>query len=403
MRYALKSNIFYGNAPIHVEFPDNWEVTVARMAGATATELVREELEQRIRSPIGAPEIREGAREKRSAVIIFDDLTRATPTRAIAEIVLAELSRAGVPDDRIWFMAAVGLHRPMMRADYVRKLGDDIVDRYPVYSHNPFFNCTRLGVTRHGLPVEVNSDVMAAEYKVAIGSLTPHPFVGFGGGGKIILPALSSVETVRRNHAMPTGTPATMGECSGNAVKEDSDDAARMAGLDFKIDAILNESAEVCDLFCGDPIESFYEGVKLAGRHYHTDRVADVDVVVANNYFKASEPGIAKNRGAIDSLVEGGAYVLSTNTPEGAAPHYLNGRWGFTDVGGLGWSGDPPKPDRVGKLIVFSQYPDLGALSWFGRKQDLLWARSWAKVIGHIGDGRKRVAVYPNAAVQIIE
>jgi hypothetical protein len=72
-------------------------------------------------------------------------------------------------------------------------------------------------------------------------------------------------------------------------------------------------------------------------------------------------------------------------------------------VGGLGWNGDPPKPQRCGSFVVFSRYPDLGALNWYARREDVIWARDWPEVVDASGPGAKKVVVYPDASIQLIE
>ena len=48
------------------------------------------------------------------------------------------------------------------------------------------------------------------------------------------------------------------------------DEAAKMAGLDVKIDAVCNINREVAALFVGDVVEEHSEAVKLASRHLDT-------------------------------------------------------------------------------------------------------------------------------------
>lgn len=58
-----------------------------------------------------------------------------------AEIVLEKLHLAGIPRDHIRFICATGTHGALNRQDFVRKLGEKIVEEYPVFNHNPFGMC----------------------------------------------------------------------------------------------------------------------------------------------------------------------------------------------------------------------------------------------------------------------
>jgi hypothetical protein len=54
------------------------------------------------------------------------------------------------------------------------------------------------------------SDDFEADLKIGVGFITPHPIAGFGGGGKIVIPGLGSMETIQSNH-----TPAHRGMIGG--------------------------------------------------------------------------------------------------------------------------------------------------------------------------------------------
>ncbi|WP_367272230.1 lactate racemase domain-containing protein [uncultured Dysosmobacter sp.] len=121
----------------------------------------------------------------------------------MGKAVIKELLDAGVPKDRIWFLAATGMHRAMGREEHIRKLGEELVREYRVFSHNPFHNNTFLGVSSSSIPIEVNIEVLRADYKVAIGGIAPHSAVGVAGGPKIVLPGICSADTIRTFHQLP--------------------------------------------------------------------------------------------------------------------------------------------------------------------------------------------------------
>jgi nickel-dependent lactate racemase len=285
---------WYGDTELEIDFPESWDVTVCRMHGQDAAALSEDGIRKAFRNPIGTKTIKELAKGKREVAILFDDMSRATPTEVIIPYVLEELAAAGIADDNIRFIAAIAAHGSMNGIDFRKKLGDEVMGRFPVYNHNPYENCTPLGVSGRGTPISVNSEVMSCDLKIGIGSIVPHPFSGFGGGSKIILPGVASMETIDANHSRLGLSPTIgIGTYEGNLVKQDMDETARMAGLDIKVDAILNLKREVTALFVGDLIAEHVEGVKLAREHYATDMVSDADIVVANCYSKANEMVLA--------------------------------------------------------------------------------------------------------------
>ncbi|MCD6341557.1 MAG: DUF2088 domain-containing protein [Thaumarchaeota archaeon] len=133
-----------------LKFPAGWKVKIYPMNGYGAEAASRVEVLHALRNPIGAKPLRKLAEGKREVAIVFDDIARPTRVKEIVDPVLSELKAAGVRDDHIRFIAALGAHGAMNRTEFAKKLGDEIVERYPVYNHNPFHGLEFLGETsRH--------------------------------------------------------------------------------------------------------------------------------------------------------------------------------------------------------------------------------------------------------------
>ena len=145
--FQLPANSNYGDRPIPIAFPDNWDVHISRIHGYDTPALTEAQIREKLHAAIGAKPISEGAAGKKSAVIIIDDITRPTPCEPIARAVIAELHAAGVPDENIWFIIALGTHGVMYRTEFVRKLGEELVENYEVHNHNQFLT-TSLSATR---------------------------------------------------------------------------------------------------------------------------------------------------------------------------------------------------------------------------------------------------------------
>lgn len=80
-------------------------------------------LKKRINSPVDSPPLRDLARGKTSAVIIFDDMTRPTRTYEIAPIVVEELLAGGINEEEITFVCALGTHGALTQNEFRKKLG----------------------------------------------------------------------------------------------------------------------------------------------------------------------------------------------------------------------------------------------------------------------------------------
>lgn len=405
MIYSLPSNNLYGNVPEEIFLPDEWEVHISKINGYDSETLNDRELRERIVNPIGAPSITEGASGKKSAVIIIDDITRPTPCGDIARVILQELQAAGIKKENIWFVVALGAHGCMYREDFIRKLGPEIVEEYEVYNHNAFCNHVYLGETSNGIPIEINQDIMSADYKIAVGTMMPHSFYGFSGGAKAVLPGVASINTIKANHSFASPDEFNMGK-RVTKIRMDAEEAADMMGLDFKIDVILNGKAEICELFAGNFRKEAEEARKYAAKHYAARFVPDCDIVISNNYFKPLEASCAYTPESIASVKNGGCYVLAANSPYGCCVHYLYDKWGKSSPGGFLWAGTFAPGEKMSKMLVFAKYSVKGMRdSWFVEEtKGAEYCKTWQDVVEKLMDGKKKkVVIYPMAECQILD
>jgi nickel-dependent lactate racemase len=400
---------WYGDTELELEFPDSWEVVVPRMAGEKAPKLTAQQIRDAIRKPIGTPRIAEMARSKKEVCIIFDDLTRPTKLDQIVPHVLDELHEGGIRDENIRFIAALGLHGAMKLMDFQKKLGEEIPRKYLVFNHNPYENCTYLGETSRGVPVSINSEFMACDLKISIGSLVPHPTAGFGGGGKMILPGVASTESIAVNHGKmctisETGSIVldTWGRVDDNVQRLDMEEIARMAGLDFSINALVNIDRDTIGLFCGDLVEAQREGVKMGRKVYACEAPKDADIVVANAYAKANEASLVAGLGSKMLKESGGDLVVIGNIPEGQICHYLSRSFG-KKIGGQLYGAHKKLPSRVKRMYALGPYIDKAGLDWIGPIDQITILNSWSEILAALkknnGTGA-RVVVIPDGTLQ---
>lgn len=415
-RITLPHMAWYGDTEMEVMFPDSWEVQVLDMNGKDRIPLTRETLEAAFETPIGTPRIRELAKGKNEVVIAFDDITRPTKVAPIAACVLSELKAAGIPDDHIRFIAALGAHGAHALSDFRKKLGEDILNRFPVFNHNPYECCEYLGRTSRGTPVEINAEFMKCDLKIGIGLIVPHVSYGYGGGGKIVLPGLASIDSMWHNHYKVGGRSAPtrdhplgrlnpdvgLAKYHNNVLRLDMEEATRMSGLDIKIDAIVNYRRDTVALFVGDPIAAHRQGVGYARRHYATPRGEAADIVLVNAFSKANEGHVAII-GCAPLLKEaGGDMVCLIGAPAGQIPHYLL-RSGGKFVGGRLWGKKECFPPRVKRLFLVSEHPDWAGWEWFGPVDQIHWHKTWQQtcaVLAREHGAGVRIAVVPDGTIQ---
>ena len=165
---TLNTHEWFGDIEERLDLPKEWDVNIHHMPGNTNPVLSMKEIRNRIKVPVKTKQLREIAAGKKTAVILFDDLTRTTPASEIAIAVVEELKAGGIKDENILFVCMLGSHRGISALETRAKLGDYIVDRYSWINHNCHDNFVELGRTSNGNRVKVNHYVMQADVKVAV-------------------------------------------------------------------------------------------------------------------------------------------------------------------------------------------------------------------------------------------
>jgi nickel-dependent lactate racemase len=404
MKFSLPQLLWYENTNLEIELPDEWEVEYCPMRGADRPPLTAAQIEEAILNPIGTPRLRELAKGKKRAVIIFDDMTRPTRVCELAPVLLNELTAGGIEEEDIVFVCALGTHGALTQNEFRKKLGPEIIERFRVFNHNIYENCVEVGTTSRGTRLLVNREVMEADLKVAIGCVTAHAQVGFSGGGKIVLPGVSHVDSITHYHlqveAMAKETTG-LGNFDNNIMRFEIEEAARMTGIDFLVNVTVNARGATSAVFAGDLFQAHKEAVALAKELYATHpRPCNKDVVIANAFVKANEMAISVLLGVLALKDLTGTVVVIADSPEGQVIHYLLGRFG-RDYGGRQYPVGA-LPDTV-RLIVMAPRMDKTFGDWFANPEMITWTKDWAETLALLRDEVKpgaRVALLPNATMQ---
>lgn len=390
MKYTLQQNAFQGFEPVTIELPDSWDVQFNAIAGDAMPPLTKAEIKEKLNKPYGAPTIAELAKGAKEVCIVFDDISRGTPTQPMAEAVLEELHAAGIEKKQIRFICALGTHGAHYRSDFVHKLGEKICREYAIYNHNCYENCTVIGQTKRGFDVTINAEFLKCDLRIGLGALTPHPFMAFGGGGKILFPGLAGIETIALNHDTATNyardnkinVTAVMGDMSVDGMRLEVEEMTRMVGQFFKVDCIYNTKLELIDLYAGDPIEEYYAAVPAAQKYYAMPKAEDMDIVIVNANAKGNEANIAIGVAALAVTQRGGDIVAIDHTQKGQVTHYLFGSFGLRgETGGRRHGRIPRVRPQVKRCICWMPYPDLGSAHWFGEIEKQIYVDTWQQVM----------------------
>ncbi len=278
-----KVKLPYGSSFIEAEIPTE---NIAYTLGTRDVAGLRDEakaITDSLRSPIGRPPLLDCISEDDKVVVIVTDNTRPCPDDRVLPPVLAELERK-VRRDNITIIVALGMHEPLDKKEMIKKLGKDVVDKYNVVNHD-VHDCTIIGETSIGTPVEINNRVIAADFRISTGFIEPHLFAGFSGGRKSIAPGVFGTHSVYKNHSfkMIDHPCSRAGILKGNPIHEDMIEIARMARLDFIVNVLLNKKREITHVVAGDFIKAHEQGCELSRQVIGAKVDRKVDITVTTN------------------------------------------------------------------------------------------------------------------------
>lgn len=234
--------------------------------------------------------------------------------------VMGELEAAGVGNSNITIVAALGLHPPMEPAEIKAAVGPTIYRRVKVLNHDPS-DTVRLGETTAGTPVEIFRPVVEADLCVCLGNLEFHYFAGYSGGAKAILPGCASPATVRANHAMMVHPEAATGRIEGNPVRMDLEKGARLVGIDFILNVLVDGEHRIVGAVAGDVIRAHREGCDQVARRGKIEIPRQADIVVASAGGYPKDLNLYQAQKALDNashaVREGGIIILAAECGTG--------------------------------------------------------------------------------------
>ena len=330
---------------MHIPFPypkvNSLDVPDENLFGIFSPSTVKVEkreeeiIDEAFSHPIGSDPLPQMLKGRKKVLIVVDDYTRTTPVQKILPRLISELEQAGIKPGDIKILVALGTHRPMNEEEIVKKFGKNIPKRYPILNH-PWWDLSQLtyfGETEKGTPLFFNRMVKEVDFIIGIGQIVPHRVSGFSGGGNIIQPGICGEETTGKTHWFSAQFKGReiLGKIE-NPVKEEIEQVAQRAGLEWIINTIQDGSGTLIKVVAGDPIQAYRTGAQRSLEIYQSKLPQEADIIIADSHPYDSDLWLAaKGIYAAELAVrQGGVVILITLCPEGVSPSHPEVlEWGY--------------------------------------------------------------------------
>ncbi len=310
----------FGNGLQMLEVPDAnvSEILVPNEIGTSlsAEEAVRRALE----NPIGSPRLRDIVKPCEKIVIVTSDITRPMPTYAVMPFLFKEFEAAGVSDKDITLVFALGSHRKHTDEEKIKLAGEETFKRIACIDGD-VKDCVHLGTTVRGTPVDIVRTVAEADKRICLGNIEYHYFAGYSGGAKAIMPGVSTRDAIQSNHRMMIEKDACAGNLDTNPLRQDIEEAARICGVDFILNVVLDEHKKIIYAVAGDLLKAHREGCRFLDTLYGKRIKQKADIVVVSQGGAPKDLNLYQTQKALDNakhaVKDGGIIILVGSCKEG--------------------------------------------------------------------------------------
>ncbi len=327
----------YGKGMVDVSVPDENFVGIIEKEVPEVTKTEEEIILESLANPIGRPQLKEMVKPGQTVAIVVSDITRLWQRMYVyLPYIVKELNEAGIKDEDIRFIGATGFHRQMTEEEHAKLLGEELAQRFKMFDHDcqDKENLTRLGTTKAGTPVYINKLAMDSDHIIITGCCTYHPFVGWGGGKKSILPGIAGFDTIQHNHFMCLTEEVGGGQrdvvrnanFDGNPVHEDMMDTASFVNPSFMFNVIMGYDGKIAHAIAGHYEEAHDHGCKIVEEMWGVPIPELGDLVIASQGGFPKDIEFYQTGKAIyhaqDAIKHGGTMIVLSDCPEGLGPEH---------------------------------------------------------------------------------
>jgi nickel-dependent lactate racemase len=284
----------------------------------------RKAIEEAIENPIGRPPLRAIVKPGERVAIVINDVTRLCRSDLMLPPIVDALNSAGIPDNSIFIVFALGIHREQTEAERRQIAGDEIYGRFRMFDHvsTDKDNLVYVGTTSFGNRVEINKEVWEADRIILTGEIIYHLIAGYSGGRKSLVPGVAGFATTTFNHRMIFDPRCRAGLLEGNPAHEDLLEACRLVDPDFIVNLVLTPDGKLAHVVAGHYDLAHREGCRAVDQMMRVQTQQPYDLIVASaggfpldiDLRQAHKP----LENACQALRPGGSILFYAECPNGA-------------------------------------------------------------------------------------
>jgi len=275
---------------------------------------------QALENPVKSRKLSEMTRGRKSACIIASDITRPCPSYKFLPWLVEELNKGDIENKNIKVVLGIGIHRKHTKDEKKKLMGDYIYDSIEIIDADAS-KSKLIGRTSRGTPLEVFEGALGSDLLIVTGNIEYHYFAGYSGGAKAILPGVCTRNSIQFNHSLMLEEGASAGNFFNNPVRQDIEEAGRLAGIDFIFNVILDDNKNIIAAVAGKNNEAYLEGIKKYDSIYRREVEKAADIVITSQGGYPKDINLYQSQKALENvkgIVAGnGTVVLVASCCEG--------------------------------------------------------------------------------------
>lgn len=274
----------YGNDIYNLKL--NHKLDILKSEELIPVSNLEKELLKKLNSPIDTHRLNLLLKNKKNVCIVVSDNTRPVPNKPILNTIVPYILDSGIKKENITILVATGSHETLTNFQLIDLYGEDIYKNFKIvcsdcYRTDDFDD---IGYIIDGTPIKINKVFLNADFRIITGLIEPHPFAGFSGGRKSVCPGLIDAESFKVMHGteMVFSKYNKIGMLKNNRFHRIATEVAKKAGVDFIINISINKEKKVTNLFCGDLVKAFDEGVKFVKNTSKIKTKKEYDLIITH-------------------------------------------------------------------------------------------------------------------------
>ncbi len=279
----MRTELRYGKNTLSLEIPAGFFVDIFEPKAVPPLPDPVAALHAALDAPLGCLAL-EARPAPASAAIALPDETRPFPIKSLLPPLLDRIFTAwpSLKPKNLAIVVGGGLH-PQPDAAQLARILPVLPRGCRVVAHDAHSSpLSSFGTTSRGTPVEINKDFGDAHFKIVMGMVDAHQFVGFTGGSKGAVIGCASAAMIRANHGLMQDPAAVAGNVENNPVRLDLNEAGERVGIDLAVNVALDAAKKPVALTAGLPGLTLRETARITADLYGLRFEAPYDIVIAS-------------------------------------------------------------------------------------------------------------------------